>query len=75
MTRESFGTQPVMTFAEIGAVMNVTKQRAEQIYWNAIKKLRRHPHHCLVLYSMQCEIDARREVATPRGHVKVSRCN
>ena len=35
--------QPVMTFDEIAAALGLSRQRVQQIYVEALKKLRRHP--------------------------------
>lgn len=48
-----------MTFDEIGAVLGVSHQRAQQIFKAAMSKLRRNPRVRRLSRSMQHDVDRR----------------
>ena len=50
-----------MSFAEIGAAMGFTWQRAQQLYSSGMKKLRAHPEELARLQILAAELAAARE--------------
>lgn len=67
------GVTAPMTFSEIGAELGVTRQRAEQIYWAAIRKVRRNPSRYQKLIDLADQLQSERNARLEAPHVQAAK--